>query len=92
MILSKLEYIVNYKVMSAKYRRILKFMERRVIVSNKDIQEYLKLKSTSIVNYLKEMLELKLIEKIREGRKINYRIKVSKQSENKKIKNNKNKI
>lgn len=78
MILSKLEYIVNYKVMSAKYRRILKFMERRVIVSNKDIQEYLKLKSTSIVNYLKEMLELKLIEKIREGRKINYRIKVSK--------------
>ena len=78
MILSKLEYIVNYKVMSAKYRRILKFMERRVIVSNKDIQEYLKLKSTSIVNYLKEMLELKLIEKIREGRKINYRIKVLK--------------
>lgn len=47
-------------------------------MSNKEIQEHLELKSTSVVNYLKEMLELELIEKIREGRNISYKIKISK--------------
>lgn len=51
-------------------------MERRGTITNKEIQEYLKLKSTCVVNYLKEMLEL--IEKIREGKNISYRIKMSK--------------
>lgn len=53
-------------------------MERKGTVTNKEIQEHLDLKSTSIVNYLKEMLELELIEKIRYGRNISYRIKISK--------------
>ena len=52
-------------------------MENRGIITNKDIQEHLELKSISVVNYLKEMLELELIEKIREGRNISYRIKIS---------------
>lgn len=50
-------------------------MEKRGTVSNKEIQEHLELKSTSVVNYLKEMLEVELIEKIREGRNISYKIK-----------------
>ena len=77
-ILPKPEYIVNGKVISDKYRRVLEFIESRGTVSNKDIQEHLELKSTSIVNYLKEMLDLELIEKIREGRSISYKIKISK--------------
>ena len=77
-ILPKPEYIVNGKVISDKYRRVLEFIESRGTVSNKDIQEHLELKSTSIVNYLKEMLELELIEKIRKGRSISYKIKISK--------------
>ena len=74
-ILPKPEYTVNGKVISDKYRRVLEFMEKRGIVSNKEIQEHLELKSTSVVNYLKEMLEVELIEKIREGRNISYKIK-----------------
>ena len=74
-ILPKPEYTVNGKVISDKYRRVLEFMEKRGTVTNKDIQEHLELKSTSVVNYLKEMLDLKLIEKIREGRNISYKIK-----------------
>ena len=77
-ILPKPEYTINGKVISDKYRRVLEFVESRGTVSNKDIQEHLELKSTSIVNYLKEMLELELIEKIREGRSISYKIKISK--------------
>lgn len=77
-ILPKPEYTLNGKVVSDKYRKVLEFMESRGTVSNKDIQEHLELKSTSIVNYLKEMLELELIEKIREGRSISYKIKISK--------------
>lgn len=77
-ILLKTEYTVNGKVISDKYRRVLEFIESRGTVSNKEIQEYLELKSTSVVNYLKEMLELELIEKIREGRNISYKIKISK--------------
>ena len=74
-ILPKPEYTVNGKVISDKYRRVLEFMEKRGTVSNKEIQEHLELKSTSVVNYLKEMLEVELIEKIREGRNISYKIK-----------------
>ncbi len=74
-ILPKPEYTVNGKVISEKYRRVLEFIESRGIVNNKEIQEHLELKSTSVVNYLKEMLELELIEKIREGRNISYKIK-----------------
>ena len=77
-ILPKPEYTVNGKVISEKYRRVLEFIESRGIVNNKEIQEHLELKSTSVVNYLKEMLELELIEKIREGRNISYKIKISK--------------
>lgn len=74
-ILPKPEYTVNGKVINDKYRRVLEFMESRGTVTNKDIQEHLELKSTSVVNYLKEMLELELIEKIRDGRNISYKIK-----------------
>ena len=77
-ILPKPEYTVNGKVISDKYRRGLEVIESRGTVNNKEIQEHLELKSTSVVNYLKEMLELELIEKIREGRNISYRIKVLK--------------
>ena len=77
-ILPKLEYTVKGKVINDKYRRVLEFMEKRGTVNNKEIQKYLELKSTSVVNYLKEMLELELIEKIRDGRNISYKIKVSK--------------
>ena len=77
-ILPKPEYTVNGKVINDKYRRVLEFMEKRGTVNNKEIQKYLELKSTSVVNYLKEMLELELIEKIRDGRNISYKIKVSK--------------
>lgn len=77
-ILPKPEYTVNGKVISEKCRRVLEFIESRGIVNNKEIQEHLELKSTSVVNYLKEMLELELIEKIREGRNISYKIKISK--------------
>ncbi len=77
-ILPKPEYTVNGKVISEKYRKVLEFIESKGTVNNKDIQEHLELKSTSVVNYLKEMLELELIEKIREGRNISYRIKISK--------------
>lgn len=55
---------------------MLEFIESKGTVSNKDIQKRLELKSTSVVNYFKEMLEL--VEKIREGRNISYRIKGSK--------------
>ncbi|WP_270750124.1 ATP-binding protein [Fusobacterium hominis] len=74
-ILPRPEYTINGKVISDKYRRVLDFMESRGTVTNKDIQEHLELKSTSVVNYLKEMLELELIEKIRDGRNISYKIK-----------------
>uniref|UniRef100_UPI003FF074D4 ATP-binding protein n=1 Tax=Fusobacterium mortiferum TaxID=850 RepID=UPI003FF074D4 len=77
-ILLKPEYTVNGKVISDKYRRVLEFIESRGTANNKEIQEHLELKSTSVVNYLKEMLELELIEKIREGRNISYKIKISK--------------
>ena len=77
-ILPKPEYTVNGKVISEKYRKVLEFIESKGTVSNKDIQEHLELKSTSVVNYLKEMLDLELIEKIRDGRNISYRIKISK--------------
>ena len=77
-ILPKPEYTVNGKVISDKYRRVLEFMEKRGTANNKEIQEHLELKSTSVVNCLKEMLELELIEKIREGRSISYKIKISK--------------
>ena len=77
-ILPKPEYTVNGKVISDKYRRVLEFMEKRGTANNKEIQEHLELKSTSVVNYLKEMLELELIEKIRDGRNISYKIKTSK--------------
>lgn len=50
-------------------------MESKGTVTNKERQEHLELKSTSVVNYLKEMLDLRLIEKIRNGRNISYRIK-----------------
>ena len=77
-ILPKPEYTINGKVINDKYRRVLEFMEKRGTANNKEIQEHLELKSTSVVNYLKEMLELELIEKIREGRNISYKIKISK--------------
>ena len=77
-ILPKPEYTVNGKVINEKYRKVLEFIESKGTVSNKDIQEHLELKSTSVVNYLKEMLDLELIEKIRDGRNISYRIKISK--------------
>ena len=77
-ILPKPEYTINGKVINDKYRRVLEFMEKRGTVNNKEIQEHLELKSTSVVNYLKEMLELELIEKIRDGRNISYKIKTSK--------------
>ena len=74
-ILPKPEYTLNGKIVSDKYRRMLEFIESRGTVNNKEIQEHLELKSTSVVNYLKEMLDLELIEKIREGRNISYKIK-----------------
>lgn len=77
-ILPKPEYTINGKVINDKYRRVLEFMEKRRTANNKEIQEHLELKSTSVVNYLKEMLELELIEKIRDGRNISYKIKTSK--------------
>lgn len=77
-ILPKPEYTLNGKIVSDKYRKVLEFMERKGTATNKEIQEHLNLKSTSVVNYLKEMLELELIEKIREGRNISYKIKTSK--------------
>ena len=77
-ILPKPEYTLNGKVISDKYRKVLEFMERKGTVTNKEIQEHLDLKSTSVVNYLKEMLDLELIEKIRDGRNISYKIKISK--------------
>lgn len=77
-ILLKPEYTINGKVISDKYRRVLEFIESRGIVNNKEIQEYLNLKNTSVVNYLKEMLDQELIEKIRDGRNISYKIKISK--------------
>lgn len=77
-ILPKPEYTLNGKIISDKYRKVLEFMEKKGTVTNKEIQEQLDLKSTSVVNYLKEMLDLELIEKIREGRNISYKIKISK--------------
>lgn len=77
-ILPKPEYTINGKVINDKYRRVLEFMEKRGTANNKEIQEHLELKSTSVVNYLKEMLELELIEKIRDSRNISYKIKTSK--------------
>lgn len=77
-ILPKPEYTLNGKIVSDKYRKVLEFMERKGTATNKEIQEHLNLKSTSVVNYLKEMSELELIEKIREGRSISYKIKISK--------------
>ena len=74
-ILPKPQYTINGKVINDKYRRVLEFMEKRGTANNKEIQEHLELKSTSVVNYLKEMLELELIEKIRDSRNISYKIK-----------------
>lgn len=74
--LPRLEYTVNGKVINEKYMKILRFIEENGIVSNKDIQKYLNIKSTTTINSLKEMLELGLIEKIRKGRSISYMIKM----------------
>lgn len=74
-ILPKPEYTINGKVISDKYRKVLEFIESKGTANNKEIQEHLELKSTSVVNYLKEMLDLELIEKIRDGRNISYKIK-----------------
>lgn len=80
-VLPRLEYMINGKVIDEKYRKILRFIEENRVVSNKDIQKYMNIKSTTTINYLKKMLELELIEKIRNGRNISYRVK--------KIENNK---
>lgn len=74
-ILPKPEYIVDGKVISEKYRQILGLIEEKGVIKNREIQTYLKVKNTTVVNYLKEMLELGLIEKIRNGRNISYKIK-----------------
>ena len=37
------------------------------------IQNYLGVRSTSVINYLKEMQELGLIKKVKNGRNVSYR-------------------
>ncbi len=59
-------------ILTDDYNKILKFLEEDV-KSRKEIQEYLKLSQTKVINMIKKLSELELIKKEGNGKNIKYR-------------------
>ena len=69
----KIEYLIYGKSPKKRYRKILDLFNTYSEITNIMIQNYLGVRSTSVINYLKEMQELGLIKKVKNGRNVSYR-------------------
>lgn len=76
--LPKISYTINGVIVKKTYRKILDILDEKGTITNEELQTLIGLTSSGVIKNLKEMLEIGLIEKIREGRNISYRIKISK--------------
>lgn len=56
-----------------QHKKILNLIEEKGGASRKEIEKYMKLRQARIITLLKEMIELNLIEKYREGRSFIYK-------------------
>ena len=68
----KIEYLIYCKNLKKQYRKILDLFNTYSEITNIMIQNHLGVKSTSAIIYLKEMQELGLIKKVKNGRNIKY--------------------
>ena len=68
----KIEYLIYGKSLKKQYRKILDLFNTYSEITNIMIQNHLGVKSTSAIIYLKEMQELGLIKKVKNGRNIKY--------------------
>ena len=68
----KIEYLIYGKNLKKQYRKILDLFNTYSEITNIMIQNHLGVKSTSAIIYLKEMQELGLIKKVKNGRNIKY--------------------
>lgn len=66
---------IKYNIENSIHKEIISFLEEHKSASRKELENHLKLSQTRVITLLKELLELNLIEKSREGRIINYRLK-----------------
>ncbi|NME35876.1 ATP-binding protein [Fusobacterium perfoetens] len=71
--LSKISYTINGIKIKKTYRKILDILDEKGTITNEELQALIGLTSSGVIKNLKEMLELGLIEKIREGRNIRYK-------------------
>ena len=69
----KIEYLIYGKNLKKQYRKILDLFNTYSEITNIMIQNHLGVKSTSVIIYLKEMQELGLIKKVKNGRNIKYK-------------------
>ena len=69
----KIEYLIYGKNLKKQYRKILDLFNTYSEITNIMLQNYLGERSTSVINYLKEMQELGLIKKVKNGRNVSYR-------------------
>ena len=69
----KIEYLIYGKNLKKQYRKILDLFNTYSEITNIMIQNYLGVRSTSAIIYLKEMQELKLIKKVKNGRNVKYK-------------------
>ena len=71
--LPKIDYLIYGKNIKKQYRKILDLFNTYSEITNIMIQNHLGVKSTSAIIYLKEMQELGLIKKVKNGRNVSYR-------------------
>lgn len=71
--LPKIDYLIYGKNIKKQYRKILDLFNTYSEITNIMIQNHLGVKSTSAIIYLKEMQELGLIKKVKNGRNIKYK-------------------
>ena len=71
--LPKIDYYLYGKNLKKQYRKILDLFNTYYEITNIMIQNHLGVKSTSAIIYLKEMQELGLIKKVKNGRNVKYR-------------------
>ena len=69
----KIEYLIYGKSLKKQYRKILDLFNTYSEITNIMIQNHLGVKSTSAIIYLKEMQELGLIKKVKNGRNVKYK-------------------
>ncbi|MDR3258376.1 MAG: putative DNA binding domain-containing protein [Fusobacteriaceae bacterium] len=64
--------IMDSNEINLQYKKIIDFMVNRGTVTRKELEKYLNLSQTRVIVILQEMLRLKLIDKIRDGRLVVY--------------------